>query len=688
MVARKNKPGSARVGSPTLVARVSWWALLSVFVAVPLLVDAGGSGLLLGGTATLKALVAQLLVGVTAVLWGWTVLSGERPVRFTTPLWVAGSLALWAVFSAVTSPYWRISLVGISTRPEALGSLLGALAVVFLVVQLADTPDRMRRLIEVVGMTGGVLAVHGLLQTLGVDPLKTITTWSTSRSSATIGNPDMFGAYVAAVSFLGLGLAMSESRTWRSRAWFAMVVLASVSVYTSGSRAAWLAWLLGAVLAAAWVARSRVRLGREAAFASAALVVLVIAAGVWLAALPSTKGFNPVARFSGVLSVTDPNTSSRLELWKAGIAATTERAIQGWGPGSFGVVYEPRKSEAFVRAAVPTVYVETPHNIVVEFASETGVVGLAMLLALVGWSLFVGGRALRSTADGRDATRVLLSGVFAAVVVLTAALLFAPLTTTLLVLYAVSLGLLLTPGARAISAERRGAALACASSLMFLGAVLALSALPRFSADRAAAAASVADVDPALRVAAADRAMAANPFETEYLWVAAQANAAAAQAAVAAGDRATAQTDFTRAIDLVAAAVVREPESAKRRVQQTSIYVLAAESLDKKYFADALDSSDAAMIAGPNDPVARFWRARVLMESGSPAEALPLVNEVLAIKPGYADAAILKALIQANAGDKASALKTLDEAAEHTRDPYIVAARTQIQSREATPVAP
>jgi O-antigen ligase len=659
-----------------------------VFVVVPLVVDAGSSPVLLGGSANLKALAAQALTGLAALLWGWTVISGERRVRFTPPLWVAGALGVWSALSALLSPYWRISLVGIQARPEALASLLAALVTVFLVVQLADTSARMRRLIEVVVLAGCLTAVVGLLQTLGADPLKTITTWSASRSSGTLGNPDMFGAYIAAIAFLALGLALSESRKWWARGWLVVMVLASCAVYTSGSRAAWLSWLVGGLLVAAWALRSRLRLGREALIAAAVVVALVIAAGVWLARLPEGKGFDPVARLSGIVQATDSNTSSRLELWKAGLAATAERPIQGWGPGSFAAVYEPRKSEAFVRAAIPTVYVETPHNIVVEFASETGVVGLLLLLVLIGWSLLVGARSLRAGEGARDGARTLLSGVFAAALVLSVALLFAPLTTTLLALYAACLGLLLTPSARIRDGERSGLEIARACVLMTIGAGLLISVAPRFTADRAAVTASAADADPALRVAAAGRAMGANPLETEYLWVAAQAYAAAGQTAAAAGDRTSAQTDFARAIELASAAVEREPESAKRRIQQTNVYVLAAENLDKQYFADALSASDAAMIAGPNDPVARFWRARVLMESGSPAEALPLVEEVLAVKPDYPDAAILKALIQADAGDKAGALRTLDEAAEHTRDSHIIAARARIQSREASPTAP
>jgi hypothetical protein len=70
---------------------------------------------------------------------------------------------------------------------------------------------------------------------------------------------------------------------------------------------------------------------------------------------------------------------TRAEMWKSTLEALPERPLLGFGPGRYVSVSSPRRTLEIARYEGPDVLYSDAHNLVVEYAVATGVLGLGLL---------------------------------------------------------------------------------------------------------------------------------------------------------------------------------------------------------------------------------------------------------------------------------------------------------------------
>ena len=164
-------------------------------------------------------------------------------------------------------------------------------------------------------------------------------------------------------------------------------------------------------------------------------VVVIVVGAVAVAVKPKDFGLYRGLSTASLQVATD----GRANLVTGGITLFTERPLQGWGSGSFTTKYEQR----FAKEARS---VSDSHNIPVTIASEQGLVGLALYVALVIAAIVTLLRGARG-----DPFRVGIVAAFLALLLHTmlyAAFLEDPLTWALL-----GIGCALATGARASDSE-------------------------------------------------------------------------------------------------------------------------------------------------------------------------------------------------------------------------------------------
>jgi putative inorganic carbon (HCO3(-)) transporter len=177
-------------------------------------------------------------------------------------------------------------------------------------------------------------------------------------------DPNIFGRYLALVMILLLTVLLYDKRT---RAQLASIVTLAVLwgclIFTL-SRSSLAALSLGmAVLAALrWRAKPVLYLA----------VVVIVVGAVAVAVKPKDFGLYRGLSTASLQVATD----GRANLVTGGTTLFTERPLQGWGSGSFTAKYE----QQFAKEARS---VSDSHNIPVTIASEQGLVGLALYVALV-----------------------------------------------------------------------------------------------------------------------------------------------------------------------------------------------------------------------------------------------------------------------------------------------------------------
>ncbi len=200
-----------------------------------------------------------------------------------------------------------------------------------------------------------------------------------SFATGLLGNP----AYLGAVCAAGLALVGGRvaAHPWR---WSAPAVVLSLAVGASGERlSALTALAVGVLEIAAAVAGRRRSGGRGRAllppvrFAGTVLVSLVVGS-----LLPSLRSHGSAGVLGRAAHTTVTNTvTGRVDAWRAGLAVLGHRPLLGFGPGQFRDAIATTLTPHQARVVDLAVFVGA-HNLLVEYATTTGLLGLA---ALVCW---------------------------------------------------------------------------------------------------------------------------------------------------------------------------------------------------------------------------------------------------------------------------------------------------------------
>jgi tetratricopeptide (TPR) repeat protein/O-antigen ligase len=307
------------------------------------------------------------------------------------------------ILTTVLSIVPRLSLWGSYERLQGTYTTLSYLVIFFLVMQTLRTREQMERLITAILLTSWPIALFGLMQHYGLDPLP----WGTDvrrRIISTIGNPIFLAAYLIMVipltarRFLQTLAGLHSQKQRRSSAYllitcYALLLLAQIlCLLFTQSRGPWLGFLGGLFsflfLLALVGGRRRVAL---------ALMGLAVLVGLFLVVLnlPRTplapiKEMPYIGRLGRVLETETDTAKVRVLIWQAVVdlvQANSLRALVGYGPESMLVAliphYPPALAHYEARAALP----DRAHNETFDALGTTGVLGLGAYFLLFG-SLF------------------------------------------------------------------------------------------------------------------------------------------------------------------------------------------------------------------------------------------------------------------------------------------------------------
>lgn len=331
----------------------------------------------------------KLLTAAAVVAVGWAAWAAQRrpawprfgPVERAVAAYV-GVVAL----STATSIGRVDSLFG---SYERYGGLLPLLVYVafgaLFTVAFRGRPDRLARIPVAVTVAAAAVGAYVLLQTAGVDFLD----WQEASGAdvryqaGSMGNSDFAGGLLGiALPFAVVTAVRARGRAWQ---WTAVVASAVVvgGLVATRSRGGVAAAVVGLGVLA-FLERRRVprRVGWVAALAVLAVVAVV-------ALRPA-----PVER-SGFLRT--ESFEVRAREWAGAVEVFLERPVLGTGPDTFEFAF-PRHRSREDGAELGLQIADKPHSILLEKASDTGVLGLAAYLAVLVAAVRVARRRPTETA--------------------------------------------------------------------------------------------------------------------------------------------------------------------------------------------------------------------------------------------------------------------------------------------------
>ncbi len=317
---------------------------------------------------------AALLLGLPGIPLLVARATGRAPGRPPLERWAARALVAWLVVglvSALSSATPALSIVGL------FGQGTGWLFMVVLAGAWAlgtGLSPAGRRLLAS-GLIGGALAngAVALAQvTVGLGRFG-LSRYSGGQPLGLQGNPVFLGGIEAAALVLVAGRVLEGRR----RVWLPVAVVA-LTIGATGERMSMLLAVVTAV-AVPVIARVRSARGPGLAWQKATAFGGAVLAGVALGSvLPVLRGASIVARQASATA--EGTFGDRLHAWLEGARYLVHHPLLGAGPGQFGAATSALFPLWFVRSHPGQVFTDG-HDIVVEYAVTTGLLGLTCLVA-------------------------------------------------------------------------------------------------------------------------------------------------------------------------------------------------------------------------------------------------------------------------------------------------------------------
>jgi O-antigen ligase/tetratricopeptide (TPR) repeat protein len=405
---------------------------------------------MLGGRHPMGRFAILALCVATAVAWFWrqTILDSARNVRSATFGWLICCIALvmaqliplpagWLesisprtfqilpLWSAGETGGWRLGQwQTISLAPEetrlALATLIGYALLFITTVQRISSIDDIIRLMKWIGASAAIVATFGIVQYFTSNG-KFLWFYEYGYTNTFDEVKGSFTSRNHFAHFLVLGLAnliawnllsRQESKSQRSsdrRTSFAAseisankyltislnagLTIVVFAILASLSRGGVLA--MGAAIAVAAVIYARARiLNSSHLLAGVGLVV------VMMAALSFSGNYEHVAQRMETLTSRSVEKldgfGGRRRIWSANVAAFKAGMLTGSGAGSHRYIYP-----LYMPNPATTEYTHA-ENGYLQIATENGVMGIALLVAIIGTSLVICGRAIRNAAHDRQ----------------------------------------------------------------------------------------------------------------------------------------------------------------------------------------------------------------------------------------------------------------------------------------------
>ena len=308
-------------------------------------------------------IIMTMLVGVTSVSYVLKLIVGKRIISVR--------LVDIAVFIFTTLIFFG----GVITS-GGMGSLESAIMytmlmmIYFLVVNLMNTEEWLRKCLAAVAIPSALIAVIGILGYLTVNmPTSWIDSemfsYIGSRAVSTFDNPNMLATYlILTAPFIWYYLIREEtSASGRIIALIGSAASLACTVLT-WSRGGWLGMLAAMVLFLFANYKHVFRL----------LIVVGASAPLWPWIIPGSV----VGRFASIGNLADSSTYYRLYTWKGTFRMLSEYYAGGIGVGqsAFSQIYP-------MYAYVGTEITAHSHNLLLEIAVELGVVGVLVFVIAI-----------------------------------------------------------------------------------------------------------------------------------------------------------------------------------------------------------------------------------------------------------------------------------------------------------------
>ena len=372
-----------------------------------------------------KELVFELLVVITLMFWGLKIISKERLSFNHSPL----NLPILSFISiCILSLFWSDSVM-VSVKEFPL--LLAGPFLFFVVINNINDERQIKRILNVVIITGSLFGIYGILQYQGID----FSFWRHNVGRQAVaglfGNVNYFAEYL--IAFLPLAVSLFFITSIKSNKYKKILLLIGVlamvgSLLLTFTRGSYLGFGISLIFMFLLfvICRGKAFIKENKKIFIFILVAIVLAACLFIIPNPLNKPGTYISKIKTRTSITalteGYSFKRRLATWKFTIMMIKDHPILGSGVGTFKyntLDYQAKFfSQGNNRSLYPYGIAFNTHNEYLQFWAELGIIGLGIFLWMIIGYFYYGLRFLKKTKDNYKQGAVIgLMGAVAAILV-------------------------------------------------------------------------------------------------------------------------------------------------------------------------------------------------------------------------------------------------------------------------------
>lgn len=235
---------------------------------------------------------------------------------------------------------------------------------------------------------GGSLAIHQ----------------GSSRIDASLGNSAYLAIYLLFNVFIALWLALTEKYSWLKWSLIALAVLDGVLIFYTETRGTVIGFIAALALAAFLTALTAGK--RARAWATGAFILIVLfAGGLYLARDSAFVQNNHVLQRVASVSLSDGQT--RFTIWHMAFQGVAEKPLLGWGQEGFNYVFNTYYDPSLFHQES---WFDRAHNAFIDWLTAGGIPAFLLYLSLFGSALVMLWRSSELSRPERIALTAALVG--------------------------------------------------------------------------------------------------------------------------------------------------------------------------------------------------------------------------------------------------------------------------------------
>jgi tetratricopeptide (TPR) repeat protein len=346
-----------------------------------------------------KAALLRSLAWTMAGLWLVDSLrTGKSPwqeLHRNPLLWPVLAVAATQAMATLFATDRGLSLYGSYERAQGGLTQLSYVLLFLVVSARLRTHGQAQRLVTAMVFTAVPVVGLGLAQATGWQPVDLVTD-AQSPLYTTLGRSNFTGAYLAMLLPLTVALALIARPRWQRLAGLGLALGELIVIALTLARGAWLAaGVAAAACGLLWVWPRLARRWRIAAAGGGLVALAGLVAGL------------------GWLSGQGTSAAARLAIWHATLDLIARRPLLGYGPEALGLVSPRVYPPQLVYYQGRGILVDRAHNVLLDWAVTSGVLGLLAGIALLAAFFTLGWRAVQQASNPQQ--RALLVACLAAV---------------------------------------------------------------------------------------------------------------------------------------------------------------------------------------------------------------------------------------------------------------------------------